>query len=182
MSKPTRPADRLAAAKLAALDAQAEVTESSRKRLAELQRLPPHARLEALNDAALEPAERQALRRSLAPLLSRPAKSAPQPKTPLAGRDFAVLLNWKIGALLVLATGVAVAAGRSGGERVVFARAIEIRALMPNGAEGWLALKSGEPVVMTNHDRTDANIRIWRAREGYAYAKVPLDLLAASPR
>ncbi|MFC5420905.1 hypothetical protein ACFPOB_15205 [Bosea eneae] len=176
------PSDRLAEARQAASAAQADVAAASRHRLAELMRQPAHARLEALNDAALEPAEREQLRRSLASLLARSGKSARTPKTPLVAKDFAFLLNWKMAVLVVMVAGTSVAAARSGGQRAIMTRATEVRGILSNGSVGWLPLARGQAVVVTSRDQREATIRVWQAREGYARAQVPLELMAAPPR
>lgn len=177
MRRPARPGERLEAAKLAAAAAQAEVAASSRKRLAELERLPAHARLEALNDPALEPEERDRLRRSLAPLLAKTAKPAASTKTPLALHDFTMLLNWKIIALAAVIVATAVAAGRSRSERAILTQSAELRALMPDGRHAPLSKRGGETVIISSRDRDTATIRVWRAREGYAFASVPTNML-----
>lgn len=177
-----RPGDRLAQARLAANAAQADVTAASRDRLAELMRQPPHARLDALNDATLESAEREQLRRSLGTLLARLQKAAPKPKTRLTAWGFSVLLSWKAVALVVMVVGAVVAAARSGGQRATVTRSAEVRSTLSNGSIGWLSLARGQTVVVTRHDQREATIKVWQAREGYARASVPLELLAAPQR
>lgn len=177
-----KPGDRLADARRAANAAQADVAAASRDRLAELLRQPAHVRLETLNDPALEPAERERLRRSLAPLLAGEKQSAPKLKAPLTGRDFSVLLNWKVALILIVGAGASVAAARSGGQRAITTRSIEVRAILSNGSVGWLPLARGQAVVVTRRDQREATIRVWQAREGYARASVPLELLAAPAR
>jgi len=161
-------------AKRDAQDRQSEVSARSSKRLVDLMTLPAYQRLGKLNDADLEPAERDALRRSV-----RAALRPPLAQRLLSHGMFARLDNllptvgWRTmvaGGALLFALAHAV---HQNAEAAVLVRGGEINLEMPNGSRSWITLPAGRNVAVTRRDQASAVIRVWQPRQGYAWTTLP---------